>query len=136
MSVQVTNQAKNEVERARLLADVHDFLSVLRGMSNELTPFDWVRHLAPDGEYQLGVQAIPVDHIIGSVDRYREFDRYYLPKEKHLDERWVGIRRANLRARSCRRSRSIKWASCTSSRTATTGSAWPAVRDSFTSTPA
>ena len=96
MSVLSTNQAKNEVERARLLADVHDFLSVLRGMNNELTPFDWVRHLAPEGEFQLGVQAIPVDHIIGSVDRYREFDRYYLPKEKYLDERWVGVRTAQL----------------------------------------
>ncbi|AWN23126.1 transcriptional regulator [Deinococcus irradiatisoli] len=96
MSVHTTNQAKTEVERARLLADVHDLLSVLRGMNNELTPFDWVRHLAPDGEYQLGLQAIPVDHIIGSVDRYREFDRYYLPKEKHLDERWVGVRSAQL----------------------------------------
>ena len=94
--VMSVNQAQNEVERARLLADVHDFLSVLRGMSNELTPFDWVRHLSPDGEHQLGVQAIPVNHIIGSVDRYREFDRYYLPKERHLDERWVGIRTAQM----------------------------------------
>jgi len=96
MSVHSTNQAKTELDRARLLADVHDFLSVLRGMNNELTPFDWVRHLAPDGEFQRGVQPIPVDHITGSVDRYREFDRYYLPKEKYLDDRWVGVRRAQL----------------------------------------
>ncbi|WP_293911782.1 DUF4032 domain-containing protein [Deinococcus sp.] len=94
--VQTTNQARGEVERARLLADVHDFLSVLRGMDNQLTPFDWVRHLSPEGEFQRGLQSIPVDHIIGSVDRYKEFDRYYLPKESHLDDRWVGVRAAQL----------------------------------------
>ncbi len=92
-------QAKQEVERARLLGDVRDILALLRRQPNELIPFDWVRHLAPSGEHQLGLQTIEVDHIIGSVDRYREFDRHYLPKEKHLDERWVGVRSAQLKGK-------------------------------------
>lgn len=90
------NQARHEVERARLMSDVRDFLAVLRRQPNELLPFDWVKHLAPEGEHQLGLQTIAVDQIIGSVDRYREFDRHYLPKEKHLDERWIGVRSAQL----------------------------------------
>ncbi len=90
------DQARHDVERARLLGDMRDFLAFLRRQPNELIPFDWVRHLAPEGEHPLGLQPIPVDHIIGSVDRYREFDRHYLPREKHLDERWVGIRAAQL----------------------------------------
>lgn len=90
------HQAKSEVERARLWSDVYDFLAVLRGQPNELLPFDWIKHLVPEGEYPLGLQTIPVDQIIGSVDRYREFDRHYLPKEKHLDERWIGVRSAQL----------------------------------------
>lgn len=93
------NQAKHEVERARFASDVRDLLAVLRRQPNELLPFDWVRHLAPDGEHTLGLQTIEVDHIIGSVDRYREFDRHYLPKEKHLDERWVGVRSAQLQGK-------------------------------------
>ncbi|ANE42935.1 DUF4032 domain-containing protein [Deinococcus puniceus] len=90
------NQARHEVERARLLADVRDLLGILRREPNELLPFDWMKHLGPQGEHQLGLQAIPVDQITGSVDRYREFDRHYLPKEKHLDERWIGVRSAQL----------------------------------------
>ncbi|MFC4456634.1 transcriptional regulator [Deinococcus sonorensis] len=90
-------RARSEVERARLTADIHDFLDVLRRTpSTGLIPFDWVRHLHPDAEYQLGTQAIPTEKIVGSVDRYREFDRYYLPREQHLDERWIGVRSAQL----------------------------------------
>ncbi|THF71316.1 DUF4032 domain-containing protein [Deinococcus sp. Arct2-2] len=90
------NQARHEVERARLLADVRDLLGILRREPNELLPFDWIKHLGPQGEHQLGLKAIPVEQITGSVDRYREFDRHYLPKEKHLDERWIGVRSAQL----------------------------------------
>ncbi|PTA67298.1 transcriptional regulator [Deinococcus arcticus] len=93
------DQARHEVERARFLGDVRDLLSLLRRQPNELLPFDWVRHLAPEGEYARGLQTIEVDHIIGSVDRYREFDRHYLPKERHLDERWIGVRSAQLQGK-------------------------------------
>ncbi|GHG15536.1 transcriptional regulator [Deinococcus indicus] len=93
------DQAKHEVERARFLGDVRDLLAILRRQPNELLPFEWVRHLAPDGEFQRGLQTIEVDHIIGSVDRYREFDRHYLPKERHLDERWIGVRSAQLQGK-------------------------------------
>ncbi|MBZ9751676.1 DUF4032 domain-containing protein [Deinococcus sp. HMF7620] len=94
-----TDQARHEVERARFLSDVRDILARLRRQPNELLPFDWVRHLAPDGEYPRGLQTIEVDHIIGSVDRYREFDRQYLPRERHLDERWIGVRAAQLQGK-------------------------------------
>ncbi|WP_135228747.1 ParB N-terminal domain-containing protein [Deinococcus fonticola] len=90
------NQAKQEVERARLYSDMRDFLAVLRRQPNELLPFEWMKQLAPEGEHTLGLQPIPVDSIIGSVDRYREFDRHYLPKEAHLDERWISVRAAQL----------------------------------------
>ncbi len=92
-------QAKHDVERARLIASVGDLLSVLRGVPNELLPFEWVQHLAPHGEHHLGLHSIAVDAVIGSVDRYREFSRHFLPKEDHLDERWMGIRAAQLGGR-------------------------------------
>lgn len=93
------SQAKAEVERARFVAGIHDLLAAVQRVPNELIPFDWVRHLGPDGEASAGVQSIPVDAIVGSVDRYREFDRYYLPKEEYLDERWIGVRSAQLSGR-------------------------------------
>lgn len=92
-------RARHEVERARLLGDVRDLLAILRREPNELLPFEWVRHLGPEGEHTLGVRAIPVEQIAGSVDRYREFDRHYLPRERHLDERWIGVRSAQLQGK-------------------------------------
>lgn len=97
--MQERDQARHEVERAHLMSDVRGFLSVLRRVPNDLLPFDWVKHLAPEGEHQLGVQSIDVNRIIGSVDRYREFDRHYLPRERHLDERWIGVRAAQLQGK-------------------------------------
>ena len=93
------NQARSEVERARLSADVHDLLNLLRRTPNTLIPFEWVKHLHPDAEYQRGTQAIPTEQIVGSVDRYKEFDRYYLPREPNLDERWIGVRSAQLQGK-------------------------------------
>ncbi|GMA16700.1 DUF4032 domain-containing protein [Deinococcus metallilatus] len=93
------NQARHEVERARFVGDVRDLLAILRREPNELLPFEWVRHLGPEGEHSLGVQAIPVEQIAGSVDRYREFDRHYLPREPYLDERWIGVRAAQLQGK-------------------------------------
>ena len=92
-------QAKHDLERARLAATVEDLLSAVRGVPNELVPFDWVRHLAPHGEHHLGLQSIPVDAVIGSVDRYRDFSRHFLPKVEHLDERWIAIRDLQLKGR-------------------------------------
>lgn len=92
-------RARHEVERARRVAHLHDLLAILRRERGDLLPFDWVRHLAPQGEHTLGVQAIPVEKIAGSVDRYREFDRHYLPRERHLDERWIGVRSAQLQGK-------------------------------------
>ncbi|PYE56492.1 DUF4032 domain-containing protein [Deinococcus yavapaiensis] len=89
-------QAKHELDRAKFLGAVEGVLHLLRGEPNELVPFDWMKHLAPHGEHYRGLQTIPVDDVIGSVDRYKDFTRHFLPREEHLDERWTGVRGAQL----------------------------------------
>jgi hypothetical protein len=37
---------------------------------------------------------VPVDQIVGSVDRFRDFDRRFLPKRKNTANRWKSIDRA------------------------------------------
>jgi len=39
----------------------------------------------------LGVITVPVDKIVGSFDRYKDFDRFFLPKKDHLQYRWAKI---------------------------------------------
>ena len=94
-----TQTAERDAEVAMRRAFLHDILGFLRGESNELLPFEAVKNLRPHGEHYLGMQAIEVDRIIGSVDRYRDFDETFLPKTDHLVDRWVNIKRLKLEGR-------------------------------------
>jgi Domain of unknown function (DUF4032) len=89
-------QAERDAEHAMRRAFIHDILHVLRGEPNELLPFEAVKTLRPRGEHYKGMQTIPLENIIGSVDRYRDFDETFLPKTEHLVDRWVNIKRLKL----------------------------------------
>jgi hypothetical protein len=92
-------RARMDAERARSKAFWHGLLSSLRGLPNELLPFSAVHELYPDSERYGGVKAIPVQQIVGSVDRYRDFDHYFLPREDYSLGRWIGVRQAGLEGR-------------------------------------
>jgi hypothetical protein len=91
--------ARVDVELARRKALLRGISAVLRGEDNQLLPFDWVRHLHPRSERYRGIHPIPLEAIIGSVDRYSEFDQHFLPLQDYLDERWINIRNAQLQGR-------------------------------------
>jgi hypothetical protein len=93
------SQADADLKTAMRRVWVHDFLAWLRGEDNDLLPFEAVKHLNPTGEHYLGIQTIPVSAIIGSVDRYRDFDEAFFPRSDHLKERWSNIRRLRLEGR-------------------------------------
>jgi hypothetical protein len=61
-------------------------------------PFEEVRDaLGFRGERNLGLQVIPLDSIVGSVDRSREFDRRFRPTSKRVRDRWQRIAEAQRR---------------------------------------
>jgi hypothetical protein len=63
--------------------------------NNELLPFDEVlKHTPFRGQHDLGYREIEVDKIIGSVSRYLDFDRAFLPRQTHTRSRWESIDRA------------------------------------------
>src|SRR5215212_4277419 len=65
---------------------------------NHILPFEEVvQALGRLGERRLGEQTIPLDSIIGTVDRSREFDRAFRPTSQRVRERWERI---NLAQRS------------------------------------
>jgi hypothetical protein len=96
MTTDTSLRARHDAERVRNRAFWHQVLHTLRGLPNELLPFDAVRHLYPQSESYGGVKAIPIHQIVGSVDRYRDFDHYFLPRFDLPLNRWIGIRRARL----------------------------------------
>ena len=59
---------------------------------NHILPFEEVaRALGRIGERRLGQELIPLDSIVGTVDRSREFDRAFRPTSPRVRERWEGI---------------------------------------------
>ncbi len=62
---------------------------------NLILPFDEVvEALGRRGERRLGLQTIPLDSIIGTVDRTREFDRAFRPTSRSAKQRWQRIAKA------------------------------------------
>jgi hypothetical protein len=59
---------------------------------NHILPFEEVvQALGRVGERRLGEQVIPLDSIVGTVDRSREFDRSFRPTSPRVRERWESI---------------------------------------------
>jgi hypothetical protein len=69
--------------------------ALLTGEANELLPYDQVRAELPfRSQRDIGLQTVPVEKIVGSVGRYRDFDRAFLPTQKETSDRWISIRKA------------------------------------------
>ncbi|WP_214364349.1 ParB N-terminal domain-containing protein [Pseudonocardia sp. H11422] len=65
---------------------------------SEILPFDEVvTALGRTGERPLGLQLIPLDSVVGSVDRTKDFDRYFRPRSQRTRERWERLARAQRR---------------------------------------
>jgi len=59
---------------------------------NHILPFEEViSALGRTGERRLGEQTIPLDSIVGTVDRSREFDRAFRPTTPRVRDRWERI---------------------------------------------
>ncbi|TDP93845.1 ParB N-terminal domain-containing protein [Labedaea rhizosphaerae] len=65
---------------------------------NIILPFDEVvAALGRLGEKRLGLQVIPIDSIVGSVDKTRDFDRLFRPTSGRVRERWERLALAQRR---------------------------------------
>ena len=88
-------QSNADYQSARLKAFFREVVAFLTGRPNALLAFDQVKErLRIGGPIYRGVRTVPLDHILGSVDRYRDFDRAFLPTQEHTAERWRRVNRA------------------------------------------
>ncbi len=90
-----TAQAQNAFRRARGKAFLRAVWFTLQRRSNRLLAYDEVRtRIHAGGPIYRGIQAVPIDRIVGSVDRFRDFDRAFLPSQDFTEERWQSVGRA------------------------------------------
>jgi len=87
--------AVRDFHRARREAAIQQILTRLRGKSDDLLCYDEVRRQLRGGPaVKRGLQEIPLNKIIGSVGRYRDFTRSFLPKKDSNEERWARVKAA------------------------------------------
>jgi nucleotide-binding universal stress UspA family protein len=81
-----------DFRRARRLAERERLLARLTGRSAELLPYEEVRRMLKGGVSQeVGLREIPLDAIVGSVGRYSDFTRSFLPLQDVSEERWARV---------------------------------------------
>ncbi|MFW0797474.1 chromosome partitioning protein ParB [Gordonia sp. CPCC 205515] len=96
--------AENDFSRMRRraeLARLQAWFTRQPGDVNMILPFDEVvAALGRLGETFLGLQQVEVDTIVGSVDRTKDFDRYFRPTSSHIRARWQRLAAAQRRGES------------------------------------
>ena len=90
-------QVERDFTRARRRARLRAAVARIRRehTSNRLLSFDDVRReLFANNRLYRGTKDVEVDEIVGSVGRWRDFDRSFLPARASVGERWKRIDRA------------------------------------------
>lgn len=87
--------AVNDFYRARNQATLKEIIARFSGKSTELLSYEDVRQmLRAKRSIERGLQDIPLDAIVGSVGRYSDFTRDFLPRNDADKERWTGVKLA------------------------------------------
>lgn len=95
MSDHISDQARADFQRARFKAFINRVLGALYGQPSMLLSYDEIKgKLRIGGPIYRGMQTVRVDQIAGSLNRYHEFDRVFLPASDKLAERWQSVNRA------------------------------------------
>jgi len=91
-------QAAEDFSKARgraILSRIQHFMNVDK---DKLLSFNDVKDiLKPKNETYRGMQVVPLDLIVGSEGRYRDFNKFFLPRAEHLRQRWERVDMARLK---------------------------------------
>jgi nucleotide-binding universal stress UspA family protein len=86
-------QAVHDFHEARQRAALEAILARMTGKSNELLSYEEVaQKLKLQARAERGIQSIPLDAIVGSVGRYTDFTRTFLPRNPNDEDRWARVK--------------------------------------------
>ncbi len=87
------SSAVRDFHRARRKAALQAIMARLTGKSADLLSYEDVRQkLKARGAASWGLRDIPLDAIVGSVGRYADFTRSFLPRQDSDAERWARVK--------------------------------------------
>lgn len=89
----LSSNAAQDFRQARRQAALKNVLARLTGKSIGLLSYEDVREkLRARAVGVRGLKEIPLDAIIGSVGRYSDFTRDFLPRQDTIEDRWVRVK--------------------------------------------
>jgi nucleotide-binding universal stress UspA family protein len=89
--------AVHDFQSAHLHAKLQGVLARVRGKSNVLLSYEEIASkLKLQGRFDRGIRSIPVDAIVGSVGRYTDFTRTFLPRRAADQQRWALVKAATM----------------------------------------
>jgi nucleotide-binding universal stress UspA family protein len=92
---EAAHNAISDFQAARRRADIAAVLAMLSGQSDHLLQYDEVRRRLKAVESgRTTLEDVPLDAIVGSVGRYQDFNRSFLPLTNADRARWVGVKLA------------------------------------------
>jgi hypothetical protein len=95
MSYELSSRVRADFDRVRFKAFLNRVWAVFSGRPTTLLSYDAVKEkLHIGGPIYRGLQTIHVSQIVGSLNRYHEFDRAFLPTQDANSARWQNVDRA------------------------------------------
>ena len=95
------HKALDDFRKERSRAAMRHFWAGITGKSLDLLPYDEISaKLHATSRAERGLQTIPLDAIVGSVGRYYDFDRNFLPLRDNDINRWARVKTAMTSAES------------------------------------
>ena len=92
MGIETANASGERFRRSHQAAQMQDLLGLIRGKTTNLVSYEEVaRRVKAYQQIEMGTQMIPLSQIVGSVGRYRDFTREFLPRTNISKERWLRV---------------------------------------------
>ena len=92
----ISHQVHEDFERARRKAFWRNLATRLLRRDDGLLAFEEVRRgLRAQAQHYGGLRPVPISQIVGSLSRYHDFDRAFLPRRATTKGRWLSIDRAH-----------------------------------------
>lgn len=87
------SRAVHDFRRARQKAAMQVIFDRIRGRPTQLLSFEQVKdRLGARSAAPRDLREVPLDSIVGSVGRYSDFTRSFLPRDSSDEERWARVR--------------------------------------------
>lgn len=92
---EIAGRVQADFARARSRAFLNDIFTFFSGRPKRLLSYDQVKEkLHIGGPIYRGVRTVEIARVVGSVNRYGDFDRAFLPTHNRIANRWQNVDRA------------------------------------------